>query len=160
MAPALAASLPALAQSAASNGAPDVPVQAKASTDKTPPEKQQATTLNQVTVSGIQGSLEKARDLKRDSTQIVDAVVADDIGKLPDSNVAESLGRVSGVQLVRGMGEGSDILVYGLHQNVYLFNGREIYDSTGRGGVGLDQLGTSTYGLLKSERGVHVGHVQ
>jgi iron complex outermembrane receptor protein len=150
MASALTASLPALAQSAAQDDTsvkPATPTQTKPS-DKTAADKQEAKTLGEVSVSGIQGSLQAARDLKHDSTQIADAVVADDIGKLPDTNVAESLGRVSGVQLVRGMGEGSDILVYGLHENVYLFNGREIYDSTGRGGIGLDQLGTSTYGLL------------
>lgn len=109
---------------------------------------QQAQTLDAVSVVGIRGSLEASRDLKRDSAQIVDAIVADDIGKLPDTNVAESLGRVAGVQLERGMGEGSDILVRGLKENVLLYNGRQIVDATGRGGNGLDQLATSTYGLL------------
>jgi len=109
---------------------------------------QQAQTLDAVSVVGIRGSLEASRDLKRDSPQIVDAIVADDIGKLPDTNVAESLGRVAGVQLERGMGEGSDILVRGLKENVLLYNGRQIVDATGRGGNGLDQLATSTYGLL------------
>lgn len=108
----------------------------------------QATTLDAVTVTGIRGSLEASRDIKRDSPQIVDAIVADDIGKLPDSNVAESLSRVAGVQLERGMGEGSDILVRGFKENVLLYNGRQIVDATGRGGNGLDQLATSTYGLL------------
>lgn len=110
--------------------------------------EQQAQTLDAVSVVGIRGSLEASRDLKRDSAQIVDAIVADDIGKLPDTNVAESLGRVAGVQLERGMGEGSDILVRGLRENVLLYNGRQIVDATGRGGNGLDQLATSTYGLL------------
>ncbi len=110
--------------------------------------EQQAQTLDAVSVVGIRGSLEASRDLKRDSAQIVDAIVADDIGKLPDTNVAESLGRVAGVQLERGMGEGSDILVRGLKENVLLYNGRQIVDATGRGGNGLDQLATSTYGLL------------
>ncbi|WP_314404960.1 TonB-dependent receptor [Stenotrophomonas rhizophila] len=113
-----------------------------------PTAEQQAQTLDAVSVVGIRGSLEASRDLKRDSVQIVDAIVADDIGKLPDTNVAESLGRVAGVQLERGMGEGSDILVRGLKENVLLYNGRQIVDATGRGGNGLDQLATSTYGLL------------
>lgn len=104
--------------------------------------------LDTIVVTGIRGSLEAARDIKRDSAQIVDAIVADDIGKLPDTNVAESLARVSGVQIDRGIGEGSDISIRGLRENVVLYNGRQIVDSTGRGGNGLDQLGTSTYGLL------------
>lgn len=104
--------------------------------------------LEEVVVTGIRRSLDAARDIKRESAQIVDAIVADDIGKLPDTNVAESLARVSGVQIDRGIGEGSDISIRGLRENVVLYNGRQIVDATGRGGNGLDQLGTSTYGLL------------
>jgi iron complex outermembrane recepter protein len=104
--------------------------------------------LEEVVVTGIRESLNKARDIKRDSIQFVDAIVADDIGKLPDRNVAESLARVSGVQVDRGIAEGSSVSVRGLRQNVYLFNGRQIIDPTGRGGAGLETLGTSTYGLL------------
>jgi TonB-dependent receptor len=145
----LFASVPAVAQTSTANDtttkAPVPPGQPQATTA---PQDQAPVTLEGVTVSGIRQSLEKSRDLKRDSTQIVDAIVADDIGKLPDTNVAESLGRVAGVQLERGMGEGSSVLVRGLSQNVYLYNGREIFDATGRGGNGLDQLNTSTYGLL------------
>jgi iron complex outermembrane receptor protein len=101
-----------------------------------------------IVVTGLRRSLQAARDIKRDALQFVDAIVADDIGKLPDRNVAESLARVSGIQVDRGIAEGTSVSVRGLRQNVYLFNGREIQDSTGRGGVGLDQLGSSTYGIL------------
>ena len=107
-----------------------------------------AADLEEVIVTGIRESLNKARDIKRESAQFVDAIVADDIGKLPDRNVAESLARVSGVQVDRGIAEGTSVSVRGLRQNVYLFNGRQIIDPTGRGGVGLETLGTSTYGLL------------
>jgi iron complex outermembrane receptor protein len=101
-----------------------------------------------VIVSGIRRSLESARNAKRNAPQIVDSIVADDIGKLPDRNVAESLSRVSGVQVDRGIAEGTSVSIRGLRQNVTLFNGREIFDSTGRGGIGLDQSGTSTYGVM------------
>lgn len=101
-----------------------------------------------IVVSGIRQALQSARNKKRDATQFVDAIVADDIGKLPDKNVAESLSRVSGIQVDRGVGEGSNVSIRGLRQNVLLYNGREIVDSTGRGGTGLDQLGTSTFGLM------------
>ncbi|TFW21831.1 TonB-dependent receptor [Massilia arenosa] len=99
-------------------------------------------------VTGIRRSLESARNAKRNAAQIVDSIVADDIGKLPDRNVAESLSRVSGVQVDRGIAEGTSVSIRGLRQNVTLFNGREIVDSTGRGGTGLDQSGTSTYGVM------------
>ncbi|MDC8773509.1 TonB-dependent receptor [Roseateles albus] len=104
--------------------------------------------LDLVVVSGIRQSLESARNQKRNAAQFVDVVVADDIGKLPDRNVAEALSRVSGVQVDRGVGEGTNISIRGLRQNVVLFNGREVLDATGRGGTGLDQLGTSTFGIM------------
>jgi iron complex outermembrane receptor protein len=104
--------------------------------------------LQEVVVTGVRESLDQARAIKRDQNQFVDAIVASDIGKLPDTNVAESLARVSGVQIDRGIGEGTDISIRGQRQNVLLFNGRQIFDATGRGGNGLDQLNTSTYGLL------------
>jgi iron complex outermembrane recepter protein len=102
----------------------------------------------EVVVTGIRQSLKAARDIKRDAVQFVDSVVSDDIGKLPDRNVAESLARVSGVQVDRGIGEGTSVSVRGLRQNVFLFNGRQIVDATGRGGTGLDTLASSTYGIL------------
>jgi iron complex outermembrane receptor protein len=111
-------------------------------------DDESAANLEEVIVTGIRQSLNKARDIKRESAQFVDAIVADDIGKLPDRNVAESLARVSGVQVDRGIAEGTSVSVRGLRQNVYLFNGRQIIDPTGRGGAGLETLGTSTYGLL------------
>ena len=107
--------------------------------------------LEEVVVVGVRRSLEAARERKRDSDQFVDLVVADDIGKLPDANVAESLQRVSGIQIDRGIGgEGIDVSIRGLRQNLILFNGRQILDAEGRGGEGPDTLGSSTYGLLSS----------
>ncbi|MBC3881200.1 TonB-dependent receptor [Undibacterium sp. LX40W] len=131
------------------------PVLAQTQGTDTPPESGAKSTADSgaqgsqlVVVTGIRSSLESARNQKRNSSQFVDAIVAEDMGKLPDKNVAESLARVSGVQVDRGIGEGTSISVRGLRQNVTLFNGREILDSTGRGGTGIDQLGTSTYGLM------------
>ncbi|WP_077033490.1 TonB-dependent receptor [Pelomonas sp. KK5] len=112
------------------------------------PAPADAQQLDKVEITGIRKSLESARNQKRNATQFVDAIVADDIGKLPDRNVAESLSRVSGIQVDRGIGEGTNVSIRGLRQNVFLFNGREIVDSTGRGGTGLDQLGTTTYGIM------------
>ncbi|WP_041522707.1 TonB-dependent receptor [Gilvimarinus agarilyticus] len=104
--------------------------------------------IEEVVITGVRQSLEKAKDIKRESAQVVDAIVAEDIGKLPDSNIAESLQRVSGVQVDRGIGEGSSISIRGLRNNVVLVNGREVYDAGGRGGQGPDTLETSSYGLL------------
>lgn len=145
---------PALAQTAETPAAPAAPQAAAgatppaaaASQPQAPAAVPPATTV--VEITGIRSSLESARNQKRNAIQFVDDIVADDIGKLPDRNVAESLSRVSGVQVDRGIGEGTNVSIRGLRQNVTLFNGREIFDATGRGGTGLDQLGTSTYGLM------------
>lgn len=102
-----------------------------------------------VVVSGTRSSLAAAVDLKKNAVQFVDTVIADDIGKLPDTNVAESLARVSGVQLSQGIGgEGTSITIRGSRDNVTLFNGRQVIDVAGRGGQGQDTLGSTSYGIL------------
>lgn len=104
--------------------------------------------VDEIIVTGTRASLAKAIDVKRLSDQFVDTVVAEDIGKLPDVNIAESLQRVSGVQMQRSLGEGTQVSIRGLNQNITLANGREIVDAAGRGGSGVDSLGTGSYGLL------------
>ena len=91
--------------------------------------------LEEVVVTGIRGSLSRARDIKRDAIGIVDAISAEDLGKFPDQNVAESLQRVTGVAIDRSGGEGQAITVRGLGPqfNTTLLNGRQIAtDSGGR----------------------------
>ena len=73
-----------------------------------------ATELDAVTVTGYRASVEKALDIKRGEAGIVDAIVAEDIGKFPDSNLAESLQRIPGVVITRDGGEGRNISVRGL----------------------------------------------
>ncbi|HSD17576.1 MAG TPA: TonB-dependent receptor [Thermomonas sp.] len=65
-------------------------------------------------VSTYRASLEKALDIKRSEKGVVDAIVAEDIGKFPDLNLAESLQRVPGVVITRDAGEGRSITVRGL----------------------------------------------
>ena len=81
----------------------------------------------EIIVTGIRASLESAQGIKRNATQIVDSIVAEDIGKLPDINVAEALQRVSGIQIGRDRGEGSSIAIRGLTQVLTTLNGREIF---------------------------------
>lgn len=73
-----------------------------------------ATQLDAVTVTGYRASVEKALDIKRGEAGVVDAIVAEDIGKFPDSNLAESLQRIPGVVITRDGGEGRNISVRGL----------------------------------------------
>ncbi len=84
--------------------------------------------LEEVTVTGIRGSLQRALDVKRDAVGVVDAIAAEDIGKFPDQNVAESLQRISGVSIDRSGGEGQYVTVrgFGPQFNSVLVNGRQI----------------------------------
>ncbi|WP_250463299.1 TonB-dependent receptor [Microbulbifer litoralis] len=89
--------------------------------------------LEEVVVRGVRGSLQSAQAIKMDAQQVVDSIVAEDIGKLPDNSVAEALQRVTGVQIARANGEASTVLVRGLPNVVTTLNGRNIFTTTGRG---------------------------
>lgn len=67
-----------------------------------------------IEVTGIRSSLIKSMEIKKTAASIQDSIVAEDIGKFPDQNVAESLQRISGVMISRTNGEGSQITVRGL----------------------------------------------
>lgn len=82
--------------------------------------------IEEVVVTGIKSSLVQSMDIKRDSAGVVDAISAEDIGKFPDANLAESLQRVTGVSIDRVNGEGSQITVrgFGAANNMVTLNGR------------------------------------
>lgn len=89
--------------------------------------------LEEVVVTGVRASLEKAIDIKRNKFQIVDSIVAEDIGKFPDNNVVEALQRVTGVQVTdRGAGEVSTVAIRGLNDVTTTVNGRQIFTASGR----------------------------
>jgi TonB-dependent receptor len=82
-----------------------------------------------IVVTGIRRALETSLDLKRQSSGVVDGIVAEDIGKFPDTNLAESMQRISGVAIDRSpSGEGSKITVRGVGPdfNLILLNGRQM----------------------------------
>lgn len=106
------------------------PVAPATSADATADAKKKADDpVQQVVVSGIRRGIEAAISIKKNSTSIVEAISAEDIGKLPDSSVAESISRLPGVtaQRSRGSGKASDVSVRGLAPsfNGSLLNGRE-----------------------------------
>ena len=103
-----------------------------------------ATELDTVTVTGYRASVEKALDIKRGEAGVVDAVVAEDIGKFPDLNLAESLQRIPGVVIARDAGEGRSISVRGLGPEFtrVRINGMEALATVGSG----DQTGGSNRG--------------
>ncbi|WP_165912310.1 TonB-dependent receptor [Novosphingobium sp. PhB165] len=85
-----------------------------------------------IMVTGVRGSVEKAAQKKRKAKQIVDSVVAEDVGKLPDNNVPEAIARVTGVQIDRVHGEGSSISIRGMTDISTTINGFEATSGVGR----------------------------
>lgn len=92
----------------------------------------EAVVVDEVVVTGFRAALNSAQELKRRSDAIVDAVVSEDIGKLPDNNAAEALSRVPGVVVVRYNDEAGQILVRGLPDVATTFNGREFFTADDR----------------------------
>jgi len=90
--------------------------------------------IEEVVVTGIRGSLTAALDVKRESSGVVDAISAEDIGKFPDTNLAESLQRITGVSVNRVEGEGSEVTIrgFGGQFNLVTLNGRQMPASDGR----------------------------
>lgn len=93
-----------------------------------------------IEVSGIRGSLQRAQAIKMDNTSIVEALSAEDIGKLPDTSIAESLARLPGLSGERRNGRTSGVSVRGFNENYVgtSLNGRELLGMGDNRGVEFD----------------------
>ena len=106
-----------------------VPVRAQETAPADAPQADQKTV---VVVTGVRRAAQTAQKIKQDADNVVDSIVADDIGKFPDTNVAETLARVTGIQVRRDAGEANSVLIRGLPGISTLLNGREMFTTTGR----------------------------
>ena len=125
---------------------PAMAQQAPATAASAPGKAQQ---LETVVVSGQRAALQSAQKLKQDSDEIVDSIVADDIGKLPDRSVSEVLQRIVGVTMDRVMArgdpgrfsvEGSGVLIRGLTYVSSQLNGRESFSANGGRGLSFEDV--------------------
>jgi TonB-dependent receptor len=115
--------------------------------------------LEEVVVTGFRYSLQSALDAKRESDLQIESVAPEDIGKMPDQNVAEALQRLPGVQIDRSQGFGTAVLIDGLRQNLTTLNGdtfltgREYYVSgeASGGGSGSNAQYASLEGVPSEE---------
>ncbi|WP_256646831.1 TonB-dependent receptor [Thermomonas paludicola] len=100
-----------------------------------------AKSLDTVVVTGIRGGIERAIDIKKQSTSIVEAISAEDIGKLPDVSIAESIARLPGVAAQRVAGRAQVLSVRGLSPDfsTTLLNGRELVSTGDNRSVEFDQ---------------------
>ncbi|MBO9518533.1 MAG: TonB-dependent receptor [Porphyrobacter sp.] len=106
---------------------------------------------NEIVVTGVRASLDRSIDLKRESHGVVDGISAEDIGKFPDTNLAESLQRITGVSIDRVNGEGSKVTVrgFGPGYNLVTLNGRAI-PTASIASIGQDQNGDFVSGTTRS----------
>lgn len=97
--------------------------------------------LDEIVVTGIRGSLAAAVDQKRDSDQLVEVIIAEDIGKLPDQNLAEVLENITGIQITRTAGVGTGVQIRGTNSNRVEFNGVSTVNSgSGRSGINFEDV--------------------
>ena len=110
----------------------------------------------EVVVKGTRGALIKARDIKRRASNIVESIVAEDIGKMPDTNLAESIQRIPGVAMTREGGEGRNITLRGFSPDFTrtTLNGMEVpasSDGLDSGGVTLNAGRAFDFHLFAAE---------
>ncbi|MEL7536605.1 MAG: TonB-dependent receptor [Pseudomonadota bacterium] len=101
----------------------------------------QSEPLDEVVVTGIRGSLANALDQKRNSDNLVEVIVAEDIGKLPDQNLAEVLENITGIQITRTAGVGTGVQIRGTNANRTEINGVSTVGSgSGRTGISFEDV--------------------
>jgi len=156
----LALAAPAEAQE--TNKAPtEQPANNQAAPAEKPADEASQPILEEVLVTGFRASLESALARKRSSNQPIESVAPEDIGKMPDQNVSESLQRLPGVSINRAGGKGTQVLIDGLSNNLITLNGevfltgREFYVSgeASGGGNGGNVQYSSLEGIPSEEIG-------
>jgi TonB-dependent receptor len=141
----IAVASPALAQDATAATPPDPNVKAQTSPakpDGSPQTDDAVQTASgqdaqnapgqAIVVTGLRRSLQSAQNIKRNSDQIVDAIVAEDIGKLPDVTASASLARITGVQVTRAAAEAANVQIRGIPDIITTYNSREIFTANDR----------------------------
>ena len=99
---------------------------------------------DEVIVTGIRQTLETALAEKREAESLVEIILAEDIGKLPDQNLAEVLENVTGVQITRTAGVGTGVQIRGTNDNRTEINGvTTVGAGTGRGGISFEDVSAS-----------------
>lgn len=97
--------------------------------------------LEEVVVTGIRSSLENALNEKRNSANLIEVIIAEDIGKLPDQNLAEVLENVTGIQITRTAGVGTNVQIRGTSSNRVEINGASTVGAgSGRSGISFEDI--------------------
>lgn len=119
--------------------------------ETTKEDEKQKSEMEIIEVRGVLSSLKAAQSIKRFSDNIVDALVAEDIGKFPDENVAEALQRIPGISVTRTDGEGQKITIRGLsgEYNITTFNGRKLASDNATRDFNYDVIASELVGKIE-----------
>lgn len=99
---------------------------------------------DEVIATGIRQSLENALQEKRSADSLVEVILAEDIGKLPDQNLAEVLENITGIQITRTAGVGTGVQIRGTNANRIEINGVSTVGSgAGRSGINFEDVNAS-----------------
>lgn len=130
------------AQPAADDAPPASPDPAAATAQAAPPQSDEVQDIDAVVVTGQLAALRRAQAIKQNAPGVVDAISAEEAGKFPDQNVADSLQRVPGISVNRSGGESSQVTVRGLGPQFVnvLINGRSIVSDSGDRAFNFDTL--------------------
>ena len=116
---------------------------------------------DEVIVTGIRQSLENALIEKREADSLVEIIFAEDIGKLPDQNLAEVLENITGVQITREEGVGTGVQIRGSGQNLIQFNGvTTVGNGNGRGGVNFTDVNPAIIAGLEVVKAPEAYHIE
>ncbi len=147
------ATLGALAMALLLGGSPLFAQQSTADASKAPAKapavtEEKVVDLDAFVVTGIRASVSNALDVKRVAVNMVDAIVAEDIGKFPDNNVIEALQRLPGVQVTdRASGQIATVTVRGLTDVSTTINGRNVFTASGQA-LSLQDIPASLLGRV------------
>jgi len=114
--------------------------------DETVAEEEEQT----IVVTGIRSSLASALNEKRNADSLIEVIQSEDLGKLPDQNLAEVLENITGVQITRTAGVGTGVQIRGTNDNLVLFNGvKTLSSGTGRGGISFEDINPAIIGSVE-----------
>ena len=109
--------------------------------DRAPNQASGGTDRDEIIVTGIRQALSSALNQERTATSLIEVIQAEDIGKLPDQNLAEVLENITGVQITREEGVGTGVQIRGADENIIQFNGVETVGAgSGRSGVNFTDI--------------------
>jgi TonB-dependent receptor len=113
--------------------------------------EESAEAIEVIEVTGIRSSLKEAQAIKKLADNIIDVLVAEDIGKFPDENVAEALQRISGISVTRKNGEGQTVTIRGLsgNYNITSFNGRKLASDNATRDFNYDVIASELVGEIQ-----------